>query len=102
MVFLEDSLPYLLLRNNSNRLTIVALELGGSAKVVVRQRQPDGSRPRPCPTPRPAGHDAPAIRPARPVAQPRGFPWRAQSGHGALAAAPGADSHRPPRASRHA
>ena|SRR5256885_2185376 len=42
MVFLEDSLPYLLLRNNSNRLTIVALELGGSAKVVVRQRLLDG------------------------------------------------------------
>ena len=65
-------------------------------------RRPAGSRSRPCPTPRPAGHGAPGVRPARPPARapaPRG---PRQGARAAPAAAPAGGCRRPPRASGHA
>ena len=44
---------------------------------------PAGRMPGPCPTPRPAGHGAPAVPPARPPAPRRAPPGPRRSGHAA-------------------
>ena len=55
---------------------------------------PAGRTPGPCPTPHPAGHGRPGVRPVRPAGRRRVLRGLRQCGHGAPAAAPGADCRR--------
>src|SRR4029453_14548401 len=71
--------------------------LPGGLSVRSPWPPPAGSRGAPCPTPRPAGHDAPDARPARPPGLRGALQGPRRSGHAAPAAAPGEGCCRPPR-----